>query len=102
MVLAVLVDVASIPREGIYGAALSAATEAGFREVGSNQPPGAAAVRWAADQTLRLCGALGLLALGGDWNDPGYALTDLGRATALEALRARATEGGSSPFGSGV
>jgi hypothetical protein len=34
---------------------------------------------------------LGLLASGSDWSDRSYGLTGTGKATALEALRARAT-----------
>lgn len=34
---------------------------------------------------------LGLLSIGGDWDDRAYGLNDAGRATALEALRSRAT-----------
>ena len=42
-------------------------------------------------QTSNLCRALGLLASGSDWSDRSYGLTGTGKATALEALRARAT-----------
>jgi hypothetical protein len=40
---------------------------------------------------LGQCRALGLLAVGGDWRDRSYGLTSTGQATALAALRARAT-----------
>ena len=42
----------------------------------------------AAAEEARL---LGLLAVGAGWSDRGYGLTGTGQATALEALRARAT-----------
>jgi len=45
----------------------------------------------AIHETSNLCRALGLLAVGGDWRDRSYGLTDTGKATTLEALRARGT-----------
>ena len=38
-----------------------------------------------------LCRSLGLLKVGADWRDRSCGLTETGKATALEALRARAT-----------
>ena len=46
---------------------------------------------WAIHDTSNLCRALGLLTVGADWHDRSYGLTETGKATALEALRARAT-----------
>ena len=57
-------------------------------------PGGGAAARTgtgAAATVAYLCRALGLLAVGGDWRDRSYGLTSTGQATALAALRARAT-----------
>ena len=68
-----------------------AAAEEGFRDSRTGQPPDEHAVSWAVHATSNLCRALGLLAVGSDWSDRGYGLTDTGQAVALEALRARAT-----------
>ena len=55
------------------------------------EPPDEHDVSRAIHETSNLCRALGLLASGGDWRDRSYRLTETGKATALEALRARAT-----------
>jgi hypothetical protein len=78
-----------------WGAAMgpeeASAGEEGFRESRTGEPPGEQDVGWALHHTINLCLALGLLAVGGDWADRSYELTGAGKATALEALRARAT-----------
>jgi hypothetical protein len=57
----------------------------------TGDPPDEHEISWAIDETSNLCRVLGLLAVGADWSDRSYGLTDTGKATALEALRARAT-----------
>jgi hypothetical protein len=68
-----------------------AAAEEGFRDSQTSQPPAEHDISWAISRTANLCRALGLLAPGSDWPDRRYQLTPVGTATALEALRARAT-----------
>ena len=68
-----------------------AVAEEGFRAARSGEPPDEHDISRAIHETSNLCRALGLLASGGDWRDRSYGLTSTGKATALEALRARAT-----------
>lgn len=68
-----------------------AVAEEEFRDSRSDLPPGEHDIGWAIARTANLCRALGLLVPGGDWPDRRYQLTPVGTATALEALRARAT-----------
>ena len=58
---------------------------------GPGEPPSEDDASWAIHDTSNLCRALGLLMVGADWHDRSYGLTETGKATALEALRARAT-----------
>ena len=67
------------------------AGEEGFRESRTGQPPRDQDISWTIHGTSNMSRALGLLAAGGDWPGRSYAPTGTGKATALEALRARAT-----------
>lgn len=89
--LALLLDADSVPGRQIEAAVGLAAAEEGFRESRTGEPPGERDISWAIHGTSNLCRALGLLAAGSDWFDRSYGLTDTGKATALETLRARAT-----------
>ena len=89
--LALLLDADSVPDREIRGTVGQAAAEEGFRETRTFEPPDEHDVSRAIHETSNLCRALGLLASGGDWRDRSYGLTGTGKATALEALRARAT-----------
>ena len=89
--LALLLDPDEVAGSQINAAVGLAAAEEGFRDSRTGEPPDEHAVSWAVHATSNLCRALGLLAVGSDWSDRGYGLTDTGRAAALEALRARAT-----------
>jgi hypothetical protein len=89
--LALLLGTGPVPYEKIKAAVGQAAGEEGFRESRTSEPPGEQDVGWVLHHTINLCRALGLLAVGGDWADRSYELTGAGKATALEALRARAT-----------
>jgi hypothetical protein len=60
--------------------------------------PDLQAVRRQLAEPLRLLGVLGLSREGGDWQARTVALTGVGRATAVEALRARATGPRPDPF----
>jgi hypothetical protein len=63
----------------------------GWYERTSGQPPDPQTVRAQLVEPLRLLRVLGLGREGGDWRTRWVALTEPGRALALEALRARAT-----------
>jgi len=89
--LALLLDADSMPDSQIKAAVGLAVAEEGFREARTGEPPDEHDISRAIHGTSNLCRALGLLASGGDWSDRCYGFTDTGKATALEALRARAT-----------
>ena len=89
--LALLLGTGPVPSEEIKATVGRAAGEEGFRESGTGEPPGEQDVSRVIHDTINLCRALGLLAVGGDWGDRSYELTGVGQATALEALRDRAT-----------
>ena len=89
--LAQRLDADEVPGSQINAAVGLAAAEEGFRDGRTGEPPDEHHVSWAVHATSNMCRALGLLAAGRDWSDRGYGLTDTGKATALAALRARAT-----------
>jgi hypothetical protein len=68
-----------------------ALAEEGFRDSRTGEPPDEHQVGWAVRETSNLCRVLGLLSVGGDWDDRSYGFTGTGQATALAALQARAT-----------
>jgi hypothetical protein len=88
-----------MPYDDINATVRQAVAEEGFRQTRTGEPPDEHDVSWAIHHTLNMCRALGLLSKGGDWRDHSYGLTDVGKATALEALRARATGPRQSPWG---
>src|SRR5437660_1739716 len=69
----------------------AAACEAGFRDNRTGDPADERAVSWTLHETLNLCRGLILLWTGGGRQDRDYGLTPVGKATALEALRAWGT-----------
>jgi hypothetical protein len=89
--LAVLLDADSVPDTWIKATVGQSVAEEGFRESRTGELPDEHQVSWALHETSNLCRVLGLLAVGGDWRDRSYGLTGTGQATALAALRARAT-----------
>ena len=89
--LALLLDAQEVPGRQINAAVGLAAAEEGFRDNRTGEPPYEHGISWAVHATSNLCRALGLLAVGAGWSDRSYGLTGTGQATALEALRARAT-----------
>ena len=89
--LAILADGEPAPAGQITATVAQAAAEEEFRDSRTGQPPGEHDISWAVSRTANLCRALGLLAPGSDWPERRYQLTPVGTATALEALRARAT-----------
>jgi hypothetical protein len=88
--LALLADGEPQPTGEVTATVAQAVAEEGFRDSRTDLPPGKHDITWAIAQTVNLCRALGLLA-SGEWPDRSYQLTPVGTATALEALRARAT-----------
>lgn len=88
LTMALLSD--AVPDDEILATVQQAASEEGFRDW-ADEPPGKDEVRWAVYETINLCRALGLLAVGADWRERSYGLTKIGKATALEALHSRAT-----------
>jgi hypothetical protein len=89
--LAMLLETESRPYDEILATVWRAASEEGFRENRTGEPPSKDDVSWAIHDTSNLCRALGLLTVGTDWRDRRYRLTQSGKATALEALHTRAT-----------
>jgi hypothetical protein len=89
--LAMLLEADSRPFDEILATVWRAAGEEGFRENWTGEPPSEDDVSWAIHDTSNRCRALGLLMVGTHWRDRSYGLTETGKATALEALRARAT-----------
>ena len=89
--LALLLGADPVPDRQITATVGQAVAEEGFRETRTFGPPDEHDISRAIHETSNLCRALGLLASGGDWRDRSYRLTDTGQATALEALRSRAT-----------
>lgn len=96
--LALLVDVDSMPYEELTGTIRRAVAEEGFRETGTGELPNERDVSMAIHTTMNPARALGILIEGGTWRDLSCGLTDAGKATALEALRARAAGGRPSPW----
>ena len=89
--LTLLLDADSVPDTQIKATVGQAVAEEGFRDSRTGELPDEHDIGWAIHETSNLCRALGLLAVGGDWRDRSYGLTGTGQATALAALRARAT-----------
>jgi hypothetical protein len=89
--LALLLVADSLPGSDITATVQQAADEEGFCVRRTGEPPSEHDVSWAIQDTSNLCRALGLLTPGSDRCDQRYGLTDAGKATAIEALRARAT-----------
>jgi hypothetical protein len=80
--------------EGVHAAVVGE----GWHDRTNGRPPDPEAVRRQLAEPLRLSGVLRLSREGGDWRARTVALTGMGRATALEALRARATGPRPDPF----
>ncbi len=89
--LALPLDAASVSDTQIKATLEQAVAEEGFRDSRTSELPDEHDIGWAIHETSNLCRVLGLLAVGGDWRDRSYGLTSTGQATALAALRARAT-----------
>lgn len=97
--LALLLDADSLPYEDLKSTVGRAVAEEGFRETRTGELPDEHDIGRAIHATLNPCRALGILVEGGTWRDLRYGLTEAGKETALEALRARATGPRPSPWG---
>ncbi len=93
-----LLDADALPLSKIAARVGRAASEAGFRDYRTQKPPTDDDVRWVMYDTINRCRALDLLSVGAAWHEDSYGLTAIGKATALEALRARATGPAMSPL----
>ena len=80
----------------VIGTIRQAATEANYREAGTGQPPSEMSLMKALDPTVLPVGEMGLF-VPGDFTTL-MALTPVGKAIALEALRHRATGPGAAPW----
>jgi hypothetical protein len=89
--LALLLIADSMSGSDIMAMVQQAADEEGFRVRRTGEPPSEHDVSWAIQGTSNLCRALGLLTADSHCSESSYGLTDAGKATAIEALRARAT-----------
>lgn len=96
--LAILATRSTVPSEDLLADATEVVLEEGWRDTSSRMPPERHTISRAIHTTTNLLRALNLLATGGDWNDRSYGLSDVGKATALEALRLRATGPRPSPW----
>lgn len=91
LTLAILHDGAELLEADVVAQIHAAVVGEGWHDRASGQPPDRAVVRGQLAEPLRLLEVLGMARRGGDWRAPTLALTELDRATALAALRARAT-----------
>jgi hypothetical protein len=98
LLLALLVETAAVPHSEVLAVVEQVAAEGGWRDGGTGRPPDRNVVIWAVYATFTPCRALGLLAAGDDWRDRQWGLTEIGTATAIEALRARAVRPRSHRF----
>jgi hypothetical protein len=97
VLLALLVDAETVPYSQVVETAGRSAEEANYRDVATGLPPGEPTINRALHETIHPCRALGMLSSDGDEGSK-IGLTAAGKATALEALRARATGPGSAPW----
>jgi hypothetical protein len=98
LVLALLLDASEVLQEELVERVHAAVVGEGWHDRATGEPPDPQAVRRQLADPLRSLGVLGLSWEGGDWRARTVALTGMGRATALEALRARASGPPSRPF----
>jgi hypothetical protein len=96
--LAVLVAAESVSKEELRALVAAVVGEEGWRVQHSGEPADDRSIGWSTYQTLNLCRALNLLAVGGHWNDRRYGLSTIGHATAIEALRHSATGAHANPL----
>ena len=98
LALALLLDADEMLQAELVERVHAAVVGEGWHDRATGRPPAPEDVRRQLADPLRLLGVLGLSREGGDWRARTVALTGVGRATALEALRARATGPRPDPF----
>jgi hypothetical protein len=98
LALALLLDAGEILEAELVERVRATVVGEGWHDRATGEPPDPQAVHRQLADPLRLLGVLGLSREGGDWRARTVALTGVGRATALEALRARATRPRPDPF----
>jgi hypothetical protein len=98
LALALLLDVGEVLQAELVERVHAAVVGEGWHDRATGRPPEPEDVRRQLADPLRLLGVLGLSREGGDWRARTVALTGVGRATALEALRAHATGPRPDPF----
>jgi hypothetical protein len=91
LALLVLVEAGEVAEATLVQRVGAGVVGEGWHERASGRSPDAQTVRAQLAALLRLLEVLGLRCAGGDWRTRWIALTEPGRALALEALRARAT-----------
>jgi hypothetical protein len=96
--LALLMDAGEVLQAELVERVHAAVVGEGWHDRATGRPPDPEDVRRQLADPLRLLGVLGLSREGGDWRARTVALTGVGRATVLEALRARATGPRPDPF----
>jgi hypothetical protein len=96
--LALLLDGGEVLQAELVERVHAAVVGEGWHDRATGQSPDPEAVRRQLADPLRLLGVLGLSREGGDWRARTVALTGVGRATALEALRVRASGPRPDPF----
>jgi hypothetical protein len=98
LTLALLLDTGEILEAELVERVRAAVVGEGWHDRATGEPPDPQDVQRQLADPLRLLGVLGLSQEGGDWRARTVALTGVGRATALEALRARASGPRPDPF----
>jgi hypothetical protein len=96
--LALLLDAGEVLQAELVERVHAAVVGEGWHDRATGQSPDPEAVRRQLADPLRLLGVLGLSQEGRDWRARTVALTGVGRATALEALRVRASGPRPDPF----
>jgi hypothetical protein len=91
LVLALLLDKSEVLQAELVERVHAAVVGESWHDRATGRPPDPEAVQRQLAEPLRLLGVLGLSQEGGDWRARTVALTGVGRATALEARRTRAT-----------
>ncbi len=98
MALALLATVDALGYGELNATVAQVIGEEDWRDTRTGEPADEHSVSRSMHETTNLLRALNLLAIGGDWRDRRYGLTDVGRITALEALHHAATGPRSSPL----
>jgi hypothetical protein len=96
--LALLLDAGEVLQAELVERVHAAVVGEGWHDRATGQSPDPEDVRRQLAEPLRLLGVLGLSREGGDWRARMVVLTGVGRATALEALRVRASGPRPDPF----